>query len=71
MPVAISSSASACAALLAGLVAVVGDEHSLRAVLLERREVILGEAVHAVAGGHVADSPRTRTSARRSAPRTG
>ena len=56
---------------VARLVAVVGDVHALGAVLLEGRAMVGCEAVHAITGRHVADSPRSRTSARRSAIRTG
>ena len=35
-------------------VAVVGDINSLRAVLLKRRPMLVGKAVHAVDRGHVA-----------------
>ena len=36
------------------LVAVVGDVHALRAVPLEGRAVVVCEAIHAIAGRHVA-----------------
>ena len=39
---------------LSGFVAVIGDQHALDAVFPEGRPVIVGEAVHAVAGRHVA-----------------
>ena len=71
MPISISSSASFARGFVARVVAVVCDVHALGAVLLEGRAMIGSEAVHAVAGRHVADSPQPRTSARRSALRTG
>ena len=54
MPSAISFSPSAAAAV-AGLVAVVGDEHA-RYHASERRPVVLGKALHAVARRHVAEA---------------
>ena len=56
MPSPASLLASSSRGPVAGVVAVVGDQHPLGAVRLEGLEVVRGEALDAVARGHVAEA---------------
>ena len=60
MPSTVNSRSEFLSGKLAGLIAIVGNQHALGAVALERGQVILGEALDPISLPSRCDSPHTR-----------